>query len=81
MLKRTRLPSTEPDIPNRASAGAPSTGPLPARILYRMITTKQAYDESIFAAEEQRQRKRTQSKLKRKAYELGYTLVPLPQGA
>lgn len=52
-----------------------------ARILYHLITTKQPYDESIFAAEEQRQRKRMESKLKRKAQELGYTLVPLAQAA
>lgn len=51
-----------------------------ARILYHLITTKQAYDESIFAAE-QRQRKRMEGKLKRKAHELGYALVPLAQNA
>lgn len=52
-----------------------------ARILYHMITTKQAYDESIFASEQQRQQKRMESKLKRKAHELGYALVPLLQSA
>jgi transposase len=48
-----------------------------ARILYHMITTKQAYDPSIFVDQEQRQRKRMEGKLKRRAHELGYTLVPL----
>lgn len=52
-----------------------------ARILYHMITTKQAYDPSLFVAQEQRQRKRMEGKLKRKAHELGYTLVPLVQTA
>jgi len=46
-----------------------------------MITTKQAYDETVFAAEEQRQRKRMENKLKRNAHQLGYALVPLTQTA
>jgi transposase len=50
-----------------------------ARIIFHMITTKQPYDESIFAAEEQRQRKRMESKLKRTAHQLGYALIPLAQ--
>jgi transposase len=52
-----------------------------ARILFHMITTKQAYDETVFAAEEQRQRKRMENKLKRNAHQLGYALVPLAQTA
>ena len=52
-----------------------------ARILFHMITTRQAYDESVFAIEEQRQHKRMESKLKRTAQKLGYALVPLAQSA
>ena len=52
-----------------------------ARILFYMITTRHAYDETVFAAEEQRQRKRMENKLKRKAQQLGYALVPLAQTA
>jgi hypothetical protein len=33
---------------------------------------KRAYDESLFAAEEQRQRKRMENQLKRSAQQLGY---------
>jgi hypothetical protein len=46
-----------------------------------MVTTGRAYDESIFAAEEQRQRKHLESSLRRQAAKLGYPLIPLPQTA
>ena len=36
---------------------------------------------SLFAAEEQRQRKRMENKLKRSAQQLGYQLIPLGQTA
>jgi transposase len=62
-------------------AGITATAHKLARILFHMVTTKQAYDESVFAAEEQRQRKHMESKLKRKAHQLGYALVPLTQTA
>jgi transposase len=52
-----------------------------ARILFYMITTRQAYDESVFAIEEQHQHKRMEGKLKRTAQKLGYALVPLAQSA
>lgn len=52
-----------------------------ARILFHMVTTKQAYDEGIFAREEERQRKHMEGKLKRQAQQLGYALVPLAQTA
>lgn len=60
-------------------AGITATAHKLARILFHMITTKQPYDESIFAVEEQRHRKRMESTLKRKAHQLGYILVPLAQ--
>jgi transposase len=50
-----------------------------ATIFFHRITTRQAYDESVFAIEEQRQHQRMESKLKRKAQQLGYALVPLAQ--
>jgi hypothetical protein len=46
-----------------------------------MVITGRAYNESIFAAEEQRQRKPLESSLRRKAAKLGYQLIPLPQKA
>jgi transposase len=52
-----------------------------ARIIFHMVTTGRAYDESIFAAAEQRQRKHLESSLRRKAAKLGYQLIPLPQTA
>ena len=39
--------------------------------------TIRRYDESIFAAEEQLQRKHLESNLRRKAAKLGYQLTPL----
>jgi len=47
-----------------------------ARIIFHLVTTGQAYDQSLFAAEEQRQRKRMENKLKRSAQQLGYQLFP-----
>jgi transposase len=52
-----------------------------ARIIFHLVTTGEAYDESLFAAEEQRQRKRMENKLKRSAQQLGYQLIPLGQTA
>jgi transposase len=52
-----------------------------ARIIFHLVTTGQAHDESLFAAEEQRQRKRLENKLKRSAQQLGYQLIPLRQTA
>src|SRR4029077_12680529 len=62
-------------------AGITATAHKLARIIFYMLTTGQAYDESIFAAEEQRQRKHLESSLRRKAAKLGYQLIPLPQTA
>ena len=62
-------------------AGITATAHKLARIFFHMVTTGQAYDQSIFAAEEQRQRKHRESSLRRKAAKLGYQLTPLPQTA
>jgi len=52
-----------------------------ARILFHMITAKEAYNQSVFAIAEERQRKRMETNLKRKAHQLGYALIPFPQTA
>jgi transposase len=65
----------------RARLGAPSaitaTAHKLARIIFHLLTTRKAYDESVFAVEQQRQRQRLESKLKRQAQQLGYQLIPL----
>jgi len=48
-----------------------------ARIIFRLLTTQQPYDESIFAIEEQRNRVRLENRLRRQVQQLGYQLVPL----
>jgi len=62
-------------------AGITATAHKLARIIFHMVTTGRAYDESIFAAEEQLQRKHLESNLRRKAAKLGYQLTPLLQTA
>lgn len=49
-----------------------------ARIVFHLLTTRQSYDESIFAKEEQRHRIRREHWLFRQAREFGYQLVVLP---
>src|SRR4029077_2976400 len=56
-------------------AGITATAHKLARIIFHMVTSGQAYDQSIFAAEEQRQRKHLESSLRRKAAQLGYQLT------
>ena len=60
-------------------AGITATAHKLARILFHMITTRTPYNESIFAAQEEHQRKHLESSLKRKARQLGYQLIPLVQ--
>ena len=62
-------------------AGITATAHKLARIIFHRVTAGRAYDESIFAAQEQRQRKHLESTLRRKAAKLGYPLIPLPQTA
>jgi len=62
-------------------AGITATAHKLARIIFHMVTTGPAYDQSRFAAEEQRQRKHLESSLRRKAAKLGYQLTPLTQTA
>jgi transposase len=46
-----------------------------ARIVFHLLKTRQAYDDSVFAQAEQRYRKRTENRLKAQAQALGYMLV------
>lgn len=62
----------------RAKLGAPkaitATAHKLARIYYHLVTTKEAYDESVFAKNEAREAKRRVDRLKREAKALGYVL-------
>jgi transposase len=48
-----------------------------ARIIYRMITTRQEFDPNILAQQDEKQQKRREAKIRRQARELGYNLVPV----
>jgi transposase len=64
----------------RAKLGAPkaitATAHKLARIYYHLVTTKQAYDESVFAQNEEREAKRRVDRLKREATALGFVVSP-----
>ncbi len=47
-----------------------------ARMIYHMITTREPYDESVFARLEVSYRQRTAKRLKAQAQALGFMLVP-----
>ncbi len=52
-----------------------------ARIIYHMLTTREPYDESVFARAESRHRQRAETRLKALAHALGYTtLAPVHAG-
>ena len=63
----------------RAKLGAPkaitAAAHKLARIIYHMVTTRQAYDETIFALQEQHNRWRLELKLRKQARELGFEVV------
>jgi hypothetical protein len=65
----------------RARLGAPqaitAAAHKPARIVYHLISTRTAYDESVFAQEEQKQTIRNQHRLRKQALALGFQLVPI----
>ena len=65
----------------RARLGAPkantATAHKLARVLYHLLTTGDAYDESVFAQEQQKQDLRLRKRLARQAEHLGLQLVPL----
>ena len=47
-----------------------------ARILYHLITTRQAFDESVFARIEERARHQQFLRLQKNAASFGYQLIP-----
>ena len=47
-----------------------------ARIFYHLVTTGEAYDESVFAQDQERQRQRRERRLRKEAIALGFQLVP-----
>ena len=65
----------------RAKLGAPkaiiAAAHKLARIFFHMVTTRQAYNESIFAKQEIIYRRRLQNRLKAQARQLGFQLVPI----
>jgi transposase len=64
----------------RSKLGAPkaitATAHKLARIYYHLVTTKQGYDESVFAKNEEREAKRRIERLKREATALGFVVCP-----
>jgi transposase len=48
-----------------------------ARIIYHLLKTHQPYDESVFAREEELQRRRAQARLESQAKAFGFQLVPI----
>ena len=63
----------------RAKLGKPegiaATAHKLARIIFHLLTTREAYDESIFARCENQQRIRTEKRLRKQARDLGFELV------
>jgi hypothetical protein len=64
----------------RAKLGAPkaitAAAHKLARIIFHMLTTREAYDESVFAKAEQKNLRRMENRLKAQAQALGYKLLP-----
>lgn len=48
-----------------------------ARIIFHMVTTKQAYDATILEKQDAQQRQKREAKIRRQAGELGFQLTPL----
>jgi len=65
----------------RARLGTPkaitATAHKLARIIYRLLTTRTPYDETVVAAQDVRYRQRLETRLRRQAHALGYTLSPV----
>jgi transposase len=63
----------------RAKLGAPkaitAAAHKLARVTFHLLTTRQPYDDSVFAKAEQKHRQRMENRLKAQAQTLGYTLV------
>ena len=69
----------------RAKLGAPkaitAAAHKLARIIFHLVTTRQEFDASHFAADQLRFQKRQEAKLRAKARALGFQLIPLDQTA
>jgi len=65
----------------RAKLGAPkaitAAAHKLARIAYHLLTTGQAYEESVFAAQETKSKQRAQTRLEAQARALGFHLAPI----
>jgi transposase len=68
----------------RAKLGAPkaitATAHKLARIIYHMVTTRQAYDETICVQNEVQNRKRLEARLRKQARDLGLEIIPAKTG-
>jgi transposase len=66
----------------RAKLGGPkaitATAHKLARIVYHLLTTGQAYDETVFAQQEAQNKQRNESRLRHQARQLGYELTRIP---
>ena len=51
-----------------------------ARIIFHLVSTRQEFDDSRFAADQLRYIKRQEAKLRAKAHALGFQLIPADQG-
>jgi transposase len=69
----------------RAKLGAPkaitATAHKLARIIYHMVSTRQAYDETICVQNEVQNRKRLEARLRKQARDLGLQIIPAKTGA
>ena len=69
----------------RARLGAPkaitATSHKLARIIYHMVTTRQAYDETICVQNEMQNRQRLEARLRKQARDLGLEIIPARTGA
>jgi transposase len=69
----------------RAKLGAPkaitATAHKLARIIFHLITNRQEFDDSRFAADQLRHQKRQEIKLRAKAKAMGFELIPLQPAA
>jgi transposase len=69
----------------RAKLGAPkaitAAAHKLARIIYHMVTTRQAYDETICVQNEVQNRRRLEARLRKQARDLGLEIIPAKTGA
>lgn len=52
-----------------------------ARIVYHLLTTRQPYDETVFAQQEIESKQRTENRLRQQARKLGFILTEIPAAA